>query len=98
MFIDMTEKLALLGGEPLRTLPFPEWPVFDDSERARIDRGSRKRTLGGRRSEGTGVLGKIRRILRSPSRHLCFQRIGIAGIDSEGRSALGPAMKLSCLP
>jgi hypothetical protein len=26
------KKLALLGGDPLRTRPFPAWPVFDERE------------------------------------------------------------------
>ena len=24
--------LALLGGQPVRTEPYPRWPVFDDAE------------------------------------------------------------------
>ncbi len=28
----MTEKLALLGGDPVRTRPFHAWPVFGDAE------------------------------------------------------------------
>lgn len=32
----MDEKLALLGGEPVRTAPFPAWPVFDDLERGAL--------------------------------------------------------------
>jgi len=27
------EKLAILGGSPTKTSPFPEWPQYDDSER-----------------------------------------------------------------
>jgi dTDP-4-amino-4,6-dideoxygalactose transaminase len=27
------EKLALLGGEPVKSTPFPEWPAFDEHER-----------------------------------------------------------------
>ena len=31
-------KLALLGGAPVRTAPFPAWPVFDETEeRALLD-------------------------------------------------------------
>ena len=29
-------KLAILGGEPVRTRPFAKWPVFDERERAGI--------------------------------------------------------------
>ena len=27
------QKLALLGGEPVKGTPFPDWPVYDESER-----------------------------------------------------------------
>jgi len=27
------EKLAILGGEPIKNTPFPEWPIFDERER-----------------------------------------------------------------
>lgn len=27
------EKLAILGGEPVKTSPWPRWPVYDDSEK-----------------------------------------------------------------
>jgi len=30
------EKLALLGGKPVRTKPFVEWPVFGDAERRNL--------------------------------------------------------------
>lgn len=34
----MTPKLALNGGTPVRLIPFPEWPVFDESdEQALLD-------------------------------------------------------------
>jgi dTDP-4-amino-4,6-dideoxygalactose transaminase len=29
----MSQKLALLGGEPVKNTPFPAWPVYDDNER-----------------------------------------------------------------
>ena len=25
-------KLAILGGEPVRTEPYPQWPVFDERD------------------------------------------------------------------
>lgn len=28
----MSEKLAINGGRPVRTAPFPKWPVFDETE------------------------------------------------------------------
>ena len=33
----MPSTLAILGGQPLRTRPFPTWPVFDDRERAQLE-------------------------------------------------------------
>ena len=33
----MPSTLAILGGRPLRTRPFPTWPVFDDRERAQLE-------------------------------------------------------------
>lgn len=31
-----SKKLALHGGTPVRTKPFPKWPVFDDREKQRL--------------------------------------------------------------
>ena len=28
----MREKLAIDGGKPVRTEPFPDWPVYDEDE------------------------------------------------------------------
>src|SRR5271170_1200821 len=33
----MPSPLAILGGQPIRTRPFPAWPVFDDRERAQLE-------------------------------------------------------------
>ena len=32
----MASTLALLGGTPVRTRPFPAWPVFDHTDEARV--------------------------------------------------------------
>src|SRR6218665_1210726 len=32
----MTTTLALLGGTPVRTRPFPAWPMFDESDEVRV--------------------------------------------------------------
>ncbi|WP_396625648.1 DegT/DnrJ/EryC1/StrS family aminotransferase [Luteitalea sp.] len=32
----MTASLALLGGTPVRTRPFPSWPIFDETDEARV--------------------------------------------------------------
>jgi dTDP-4-amino-4,6-dideoxygalactose transaminase len=33
-----SKKLAVLGGDPVRTKPFPEWPVYGDPERGALKR------------------------------------------------------------
>ncbi|MFO0013623.1 MAG: aminotransferase class I/II-fold pyridoxal phosphate-dependent enzyme, partial [Planctomycetota bacterium] len=32
----MTTSLALLGGTPIRSRPFPSWPIFDDADEQRV--------------------------------------------------------------
>ncbi|MBX3421926.1 MAG: DegT/DnrJ/EryC1/StrS family aminotransferase [Pirellulaceae bacterium] len=32
----MSNQLALLGGKPIRTQPFPGWPIFDQTDEARV--------------------------------------------------------------
>jgi dTDP-4-amino-4,6-dideoxygalactose transaminase len=39
-------QLALLGGDPIRTQPFPRWPVFDDAERDALLRALHGRYWG----------------------------------------------------
>ncbi len=38
--------LALLGGSPVRTLPFPSWPIFGEAEEARLLRTLRSGNWG----------------------------------------------------
>ncbi len=40
-------KLAALGGEPIRTEPYPKWPVFDDREIEAVTRTIRSGRWGG---------------------------------------------------
>ncbi|HKQ07282.1 MAG TPA: DegT/DnrJ/EryC1/StrS family aminotransferase [Blastocatellia bacterium] len=40
-------KLAIAGGSPVRTKPFPEWPRFDDRERRAISDVLESRNWGG---------------------------------------------------
>ena len=42
----MTSPLALLGGRPVRTRPFPAWPVFGKAEEARLLRTLRSGQWG----------------------------------------------------
>jgi dTDP-4-amino-4,6-dideoxygalactose transaminase len=41
------EKLAILGGTPVRTTPFTAWPQFDDRERTRLAAALESRRWGG---------------------------------------------------
>jgi dTDP-4-amino-4,6-dideoxygalactose transaminase len=43
----MTFHLALRGGTPVRTKPFPPWPVFDNRERVGLDKVLTSRNWGG---------------------------------------------------
>jgi len=43
----MSYKLALRGGAPIRTRPFPAWPIFDERERSALDRVLSSRNWGG---------------------------------------------------
>jgi dTDP-4-amino-4,6-dideoxygalactose transaminase len=42
----MTTRLALLGGRPVRTRPFPAWPIFGRTEEARLLRTLRSGQWG----------------------------------------------------
>jgi hypothetical protein len=41
----MSQKLALLGGKPVRTRPFPSWPIFGKQEEHRLIRTVRNGTF-----------------------------------------------------
>ena len=43
----MTEKLALQGGTPVRTEPYPSWPIFGDTEREGLMRALESGNWGG---------------------------------------------------
>src|SRR6202167_4398001 len=43
----MPSTLAILGGQPLRTHPFPAWPVFDARERAQLEDVLTSQSWGG---------------------------------------------------
>jgi len=42
----MAEILALLGGSPVRTKPFPGWPIFDEEEERALLRALRSGKWG----------------------------------------------------
>jgi hypothetical protein len=39
-------QLAVNGGTPVRTKPFPSWPIFDDAERRGLLRALESGTWG----------------------------------------------------
>jgi 3-amino-5-hydroxybenzoate synthase len=47
-------KLAINGGTPVRTKPFPSWPCFGDAERHGLLRVLERGTWGGRSARGQG--------------------------------------------
>lgn len=49
----MARTLALHGGTPVRTRPFPGWPIFDDTDEARVVRALRSGNWG--RLQGSEV-------------------------------------------
>src|SRR5256885_3980288 len=46
--------LAIDGGTPVRSRPFPTWPLYDDAERRGLLRVLERRDWGGRLSRGDG--------------------------------------------
>ena len=47
-------ELAVNGGTPVRTKPFPSWPIFDDTERRGLLRALESGSWGGRREPSPG--------------------------------------------
>ena len=42
----MTDELAMFGGTPVRTAPFPKWPVFGEPEERALARVLHSRKWG----------------------------------------------------
>jgi dTDP-4-amino-4,6-dideoxygalactose transaminase len=79
----MTQKLALLGGEPVRTQPFSPWPVFGKMEEERllaVLRGGKWGKLNG--SEVAGFEARF------ASAHGCRHGIGVVNGTVSLRIAL----------
>src|SRR5207253_5713122 len=68
----MAQKLALLGGQPLRTRPFTSWPVFGKPEERRLLRTLRSGKWG--RLDGLEVAQFEQRFA---SAHGCRHGIGV---------------------
>lgn len=70
----MPEQLALLGGTPVRTAPFPSWPVFGSGEETRLLQVLRSGKWG--RLDGSEVAGFENRFA---AQHGC--RHGVAVVN-----------------
>jgi dTDP-4-amino-4,6-dideoxygalactose transaminase len=80
---DVTELLALHGGPPVRTLPFPPWPVFGAPEEARLLATLRSGNWG--RLDGSQVEEFERRFA---ALHGCRHGIGVSNGTVSLRIAL----------
>ena len=79
----MTSQLALLGGRPVRTRPFPAWPVFGRREEAGLIRALRSGRWG--RLHGD----EVRRFeSRFAAMHGCRHAIAVANGTVSLRLAL----------
>jgi len=79
----MSQKLALLGGTPLRTRPFTAWPIFGNSDERRLLRTLRSGQWG--KLDGPEVAEFERRFA---ARHGCRHGIGVVNGTVSLRLAL----------
>jgi dTDP-4-amino-4,6-dideoxygalactose transaminase len=82
----MRSTLAILGGQPLRTLPFPAWPVFDARERAQLEDVLTSQSWGGYPSPN-------RKAIEFAAAFAAFQGARFAIPTTSGTSALEVALK-----
>ena len=82
----MPSTLAILGGQPLRTLPFPAWPVFDARERAQLEDVLTSQSWGGHPSPN-------RKASEFAAAFAAFQGVRFAIPTTSGTSALEVALK-----
>ena len=79
----MSQKLALLGGRPLRTRPFTAWPIFGKADERRLLRALRSGQWG--KLDGPEVAEFERRFA---ARHGCRHGIGVVNGTVSLRLAL----------
>jgi len=79
----MTSTLALLGGRPVRTRPFPSWPIFDLADETRLLQALRSGRWG--RLQGTEVAGFEQRFAEM---HGCAHGIAVVNGTVSLRLAL----------
>ncbi|HUY26255.1 MAG TPA: DegT/DnrJ/EryC1/StrS family aminotransferase [Candidatus Binataceae bacterium] len=82
----MAPRLAILGGEPLRTRAFTRWPVFDDRERAQLEDVLTSANWGGFPSPN-------RKAAELEARFAAMQGTRFAIATTSGTSALEAALK-----
>jgi dTDP-4-amino-4,6-dideoxygalactose transaminase len=82
----MAAKLALLGGQPVRSRPFTRWPIFDERERAELEDVLRSGSWGGFPSPN-------RKAREFAARFASFQDFRFAIPTSSGTTALEVALK-----
>ena len=91
----MTGRLAIDGGTPVRTAPWPAWPRSGGGGAARPRRGARIGPLGPGRRGRPGARGPLRRAARRPVRHRLLQRHDGASGRPRPLPGCSPAMKSS---
>jgi dTDP-4-amino-4,6-dideoxygalactose transaminase len=79
----MASTLALLGGTPVRTRPFPSWPIFDETDEARVCKAVRSGRWG--RLQGSEVEEFERRFA---AMHGCAHAIAVVNGTVSLRIAL----------
>ncbi|MGH7864469.1 MAG: DegT/DnrJ/EryC1/StrS family aminotransferase [Candidatus Binataceae bacterium] len=79
-------ELAVLGGEPLRTRPFPPWPAFDERERAQLEEVLASHNWGGYPSPN-------RKASEFAAKFSAFQGAQFAIPTSSGTTALEVSLK-----
>jgi dTDP-4-amino-4,6-dideoxygalactose transaminase len=82
----MSSTLAILGGQPLRTRPFPAWPVFDVRERAQLEDVLTSQSWGGYPSPN-------RKAAEFAAAFAAYQGARFAIATTSGTSALEVALK-----
>jgi dTDP-4-amino-4,6-dideoxygalactose transaminase len=82
----MPSTLAILGGQPLRTRPFPAWPVFDARERAQLEDVLTSQSWGGYPSPN-------RKAAEFAAAFAAYQGARFAIPTTSGTSALEVALK-----
>jgi dTDP-4-amino-4,6-dideoxygalactose transaminase len=82
----MPSTLAILGGQPVRTSPFPAWPVFDARERAQLEDVLTSASWGGYPSPN-------RKAAEFAAAFAAYQGARFAIPTTSGTSALEVALK-----